>query len=284
MPTSTCRYVFLISNYLTSILQYMNITFASSYTNNLITTKCLNTAVMLVILLVGSDKIKSIQQCDVPNTIQRHVSHEENNKTIMRRLHASLCSINSKKPCMYYIMLTDGRLSNVNRAKGTSYFPGHVFIVEKTVKHEFYVYQSFIAKYDLNDFIVKNKCKKHSLSEVKDMCAFFKRFLKAGNVWDEEAVVYWKKLTSVDTSDFKDHETSNIFLCFKRFEIERIKQNISRFVSDATDTIQGHIENNNLSQYISNAHQSNQLSAVPHSIFHLKDNFDKMKRELYSKQ
>lgn len=284
MPTNTCRYVFLISKYLISILQYMNITFASSYTNNLITTKCLNTAVMLVIVLIGSNKIKSIQQCDVPNTIQRHMSHEENNNAIMRRLQASLCNTKSKTPSMYYIMLTDGRLSNVDRTKDTNYFPGHVFIVEKTIKHEFYIYQSFIAKYDLNDFIVKNKCKKHTLAEVKDMCAFFKRFLRPDNVWDDTAVAYWKKLTSVDTVDFKDHNTSNIYLCFKRFDIQKVKDNVLQFVSTALDTIQGHIDTNNLTQYISYAYQSNDLSAVPYTIHRMRDNFGKMKKELYSKQ
>lgn len=281
--TNTCHYVFLISKYLTSILQFMNITFAEAYTNNLITTKCLNTAVMLIIILIGSDKIKSIQQCDVPNTIQRHLSHQDNNKHIMKKLQASLCSKRSKKAYMYYIMLTDGKLSNVNKWKGNNYFPGHVFIIEKTVDHKYYIYQSFIAKYDLNEFIVKNKCKMHDLKEVQDMCLFFKKFLKSNNVWDDEAIMYWRKLTGVDTSEFKDHRTDNIYLCFKRFDIDKTKQKIQAFVSGALKTIQGNIENNNLTQYISYNHQSNNLSAIPYNIFDLKNNFKKLNNELYSK-
>lgn len=282
--TNTCNYVFLISKYITAILQFMNITFSSSYTNNLITTKCLNTAVMLIIILIGSDKIKSIQQCDVSNTIERHISHQENNKQIMTSLQASLCYPRNKKAYMFYIMLTDGRLSNVKPNKGTNYFPGHVFIVEKTIDNSYFIYQSFIAKYDLNDFIVKNKCKSYDRNSVKEMCGFFKKFLKEDNVWDDNAVDYWKKLTSVDTTEFKGCCTNNIFLCFKKFEIDKIKVKFQSFISNALTNIQGHIENNNLTQYISNHYQSNRLSAIPYNIFDLENNFKKLNNELYSQQ
>ena len=139
MKISTCNYVYIISNYLIAILQVMNITLSESYTNNLINTKCLNTAVMLIVILIGQKKIPCIQQCDVGNTIQRHIQSTDNNNTITDKLTRSICRA-SKKPYIYYIMLTDGQLQHRSSNK-TIYFPGHVFILEKTNNNEYLIYR-----------------------------------------------------------------------------------------------------------------------------------------------
>lgn len=276
----TCKYIYIISKYIVSILQVMNVTFSKSYTNNLISTKCLNTAVMLVVLLLGEKKIKAIQQCDVPNTIKRHISFEDNNTLIANKLIKSLCK-SSVKNYLYYIMLTDGRLSNSVNQNQTKYFPGHVFIVEKRQNH-YYIYQSYISKYDLNAFIVKNKCKKYNVTEVKEMCSFFKKFLGQNYVWDDVAVEKWLKLTDVDTSDFRSYNTNNIYICFKKFRVKTVKNMINKFIEKSLTDIQYHINNKNILHYMSTNFLNNSLSSRPFDIGSLKKNFEKMNKELNS--
>lgn len=274
----TCKYIYIISKYIVSILQVMNVTFSKSYTNNLISTKCLNTAVMLVVLLLGEKNIKAIQQCDVPITIQRHMSFEDNNTLIAKKLTKSLCKP-SVKNYLYYIMLTDGRLSNSLSNNQTKYFPGHVFIVEKR-QNSYYIYQSYISKYDLNDFIVKHKCKKYEVAEVKQMGSFFQKFLGQNYVWDDDAVDKWKRLTDVDTSEFKSYNTKNIYICFKKFRVKTIKNMINKFITKSLKDIQYHIDNRNILHYMSTAFLNNTLSSRPHEIGVLKKNFEKMNKEL----
>lgn len=276
----TCKYIHIVSKYIVSILQVMNVTFSKSYTNNLISTKCLNTAVMLIILLLGDKKIKAIQQCDVPNTIKRHISFEDNNKLIADKLIKSLCK-SSVQNCLYYIMLTDGRLSNSIYINQTKYFPGHVFIVEKR-QNDYYIYQSYISKYDLNAFMVKNKCKKYNVAEVKNMCMFFKKFLGQNYVWDDVAVEKWLKLTDVDTSEFKSYNTNNIFICFKKFRVKTVKNMINRFIETSLADIQKHINDKNVLHYMSTSFLHNSLSSKPYDIGSLKKNFEKMNKELNS--
>jgi hypothetical protein len=280
MKINTCNYVYLISNYLIAILQIMNITLSESYTNNLINTKCLNTAVMLIVILIGQKKIPCIQQCDVGNTIQRHIQSIDNNNTIADKLMKSVCRA-SKKPYVYYIMLTDGQL-NHKSSNQTIYFPGHVFILEKTNNKEYLIYQSFIGKYDLRDYVVKNKCKKFTVDEVKEICTYFKRFLSIDYVWDGAAVKNWMKLTGVDTSQYIDYKTNNIFLCFRKFNAEYVEKRIKKFVKTSLKEIDTNIKKQQLNKYDSNNHHFNKLSAKGYTIFELRNRFEQMFMELNS--
>lgn len=279
---NTCVYVYIISKYIVSILQVMNVHFSQEYRNNLISTKCLNTAVMLVVILLGKDKIKQIQQCDVTNTIKRHVSFEENNMNIATRLTKSLCTP-SKHAYLYYIMLTDAELANSVFDNEKKYFPGHVFIVEKRNDNRYIIYQSFIAKYTLNDFIVKNKCKLYTKKKVLKMCKFFKQFLDSNFVWNKESVKMWKALTGVDTTDFISYKTKKIYLCFKKFKITKLKETIQEFVNRSLDDIEYNIYNNNMNHYHSDNYVKNNLSAVPYDIMSLKKHFVEMKEALNNK-
>lgn len=276
---NNCQIINLVSKYLISILQVMNITFSEFYSNNLITTKCLNTAVMLIIILIGSDNIKSIQQCDVQTTIQRHISQTDNNTNILKTLKKSLYKKHNNS-YMYYIMLTDSKISKYNNSNKSEFFPGHVFILEKTITQDYYIYQSFIKQYDLRDFLVKNKCQRYKLKDIKYMCSFFSKFLEKDNVWDNEAVENWNKLTNVDTTKFIGYKTETIYLCFKKFKVKDIKLNILKFINNSLIDIEKNIENNNLDKYKSDNHLYNILSANPYDIKELKSNFIDLKKKI----
>lgn len=281
MSSKTCRYIYLISHYLVPILQILNKKYASSYTNNLITTKCLNTAVMLTILLIGEHKIKDIQQCDVSNTIQRHKNFQDNNLTILEQLKKSILRKNRKNSVLYYIMLTDGKLRNTDIYNPNSeYFPGHVFIVEKNINGSYYIYQSFIQKYSLKDFLKENKCKSYNRKDVQDMCAFFSNFLDKTYVWNDVAVKQWCKLTTVDTSRFLKMSTDNIFLCYKKFTLKSVDKNLMSFVNTSLKEINRNDDRGNCDEYDSKNYLNNSLSSRPFSLKELEQQFKNLKKEL----
>ena len=278
MSSQTCFYVSLISNHLVAILQILNVKYSDSYVNNIITTKCLNTAVMLTIILLGESKIKHIKKCDVSNTIQRHINKEDNNLVILEQLRKTLLRKNSKYSTMYYIMLTDGNMYNM--ANDKIYFPGHVFLVEKNVDGGYYIYQSFIQKYSLREFIKSNKCSSFRREDVKNMCSFFSKFLRNDYKWDDIAIQEWCKLTSVDTSKFKTFDTNNIYLCFKKFTVRNIKKKLESFVSKSIIDIQRSIQDKNLTKYNSTSYLNNSLSSKPYDIHTLEIQFKNLQIEL----
>ena len=281
MSSKTCRYVFLISNYLVPVLQILNKKYASSYTNNLITTKCLNTAVMLTILLIGDHKIKDMQYCDVSNTIERHRNLKDDNLQILEQLRSSILRKNSRNNVLYYIMLTDGNLRNTDIDKVNSeYFPGHVFIVEKTVTGSYYIYQSFIKKYSLREFLRENKCAPYSRNRVENVCDFFSKFLDKKYVWDDVAIRQWCDLTSVDTSNFRKFSTDNIFLCYKKFTLKAMDKRLMSFVDTNLRSIRKNIEAHNYTMYDSKNYLNNSLSSKPLSIRELEAQFKNFKRDL----
>lgn len=282
----SCNYLYIISKYIVSILQIMNVVFADKYANNLITTKCLNTAVMIIVLTLGDKKIPHIQYCDVSNTIQRHELKQDNNLQIFSKLNRSIVRKmkQSSTTMMYYIMLTDGNLNSSIQNVPGKYFPGHVFILEKSLdsnnKLKYRIYQSYIARYSLHDHLNKTKCKFFEIHEIKPILKFFKNFLSPEYVWNNETVQYWKTLTNVDSSEFKGYKTNNIFLCYKSFNTNSILKNLKKFVIVHLNLIKKYEKENPTYFH----HESkNWLSSPPKDIKLLKQDFTNMEKELNSK-
>jgi hypothetical protein len=285
---NSCNYLYIISKYIVSILQIMNVVFADKYTNNLITTKCLNTAVMIIVLTLGDKKIPNIQYCDVSNTIQRHGLNQDNNVQIFNKMKKSivrkLTQNSVSNTMMYYIMLTDGTLNSSISNGSDKYFPGHVFILEKTIDKNntlnYRIYQSYIAKYSLHDHLNKTKCKVFEIDEIKPLLIFFKNFLSPDYVWNNETVYYWKLLTNVDSSEFIGYKTDNIFLCYKLFKSNSILKNLKQFVNIHLNLIKKYEKENPTYYY---REKQNWLSSQPKDIKILKKDFMNMQKELNSK-
>lgn len=278
MNNLPCHYIFMLSCHILSILQYMNVKYKDSFPNDLIKTKCLNTAVMLIMLLIGEKKLKDIQFCNVNPTVSRHLNKLNNNAYILNSLISSLTR-KTKHSYMYYIMLTDGALPRLNEEN--LYFPGHVFIVEKT-NNEYNIYQSYIKEYDLNDHMNKTKCKKIKISEIHEMCNFFKRFITTDYSWNSETVKYWNKLTGIDTKGYMGYKTENIYLCFKKFKANNFKNKINNFIDVALDEIKTNISNKKLEAY--SYVKSSTLSSYPQTIFELEKDLIKLKNKIKVKK
>jgi hypothetical protein len=106
-------------------------------------TKCLNTGVILCIMLGMSDAF--VRQ---ENESLNSNSRPADNARKMARLATSMQTVASRST-LYYIIITDGHF---RACGGDQFFPGHVFLVEKLPRARgFVVYQSFIGRYDLTD-------------------------------------------------------------------------------------------------------------------------------------
>ena len=211
-------------------MQIIHKTHGDIYTNQLILTKCLNTSVLLTCIALGCENLNKIKYCDVDNTRLRHTSKVDDNSKIHLNLINDLTNkLCSKKSYFYYIMLTDGTLYD---KKGSSiYFPGHVFIINKTCVNGFTgydVYQSYINEYTLNEYLgFRHKKSGDIIEQIKLLYEYF----SIGKDWDDEMVKIWKRLSTVDSTNFIGYSTKGIYICYKRFFSNTIETNINKFIN-----------------------------------------------------
>jgi hypothetical protein len=150
------------------------------YRMSLLTTKCLNTAVMVMYLALGDGALTTTRQCDVETVRRRRRdSFQSRGRTIEDRAVAARLmrrvllppSVPSPHPQaareLHYVMLTDGHMPRAPHASAalgagggasaapekTRYFPGHVFVIESFPggggDRRFRLYQSYINQYDV---------------------------------------------------------------------------------------------------------------------------------------
>ncbi len=107
-----CNVTELILKYLVPIFQYLSIEM-SDYNMKLKTTKCLNTAVMLVYILGSQEDIKTkVNYCDTENInkrfskIKTKKNNKEEKKKILDKLNLDIKQKNIRNRYFYYILMT----------------------------------------------------------------------------------------------------------------------------------------------------------------------------------
>lgn len=199
------------------------------------TTKCLNTAIMLMFFLIGNKGLNIADACDSRAVTTRHTNGQEDNEIIIKSLYKQLFSKRERSRTIYYILMTDGYFPQANTSNGTKYFPGHVFLLEKIYdstiqQHVFYFYQSYINKYTLNDHIRMNKGLKISLQKTKQLINDLSEVIKA-QTWDKENVRRWYQMTFADSSDLQNAQSHNRFyLCFRKTKTTTCLQRLERYL------------------------------------------------------
>ena len=216
-----CDIGLIIKDHIPTIMQLLT-NDMPQYNFRMQTTKCLNTAIMMMQFLLGKKGLGIADSCDTREVISRHTSGVENNVTIINELTKQLFSVREKARTIYYILLSDGyfNISQTN-SSSTKYFPGHVFILEKvwdTVKkcHYFYFYQSYINKYTLKEHYVMNKGLKISSIRAKELITHLKKVLLS-ETWSNDNVKRWYDMTFADSSTLLDTASQQkFFLCFRK--------------------------------------------------------------------
>ena len=157
-----CAFVDVVRRHIPAIMQLVGARLREHYFMGMITTKCLNTAVMMAYLLCGSESMRTVKQCDTNIVKERFKSDitrdgKDTRVQIMRKMRAAL----KEKPKgrgvrdrdIFYVMLTHSVLprhdgnsppSNINdfandatpdAKRGERMFPGHVFVIERSWRY-----------------------------------------------------------------------------------------------------------------------------------------------------
>lgn len=284
---SDCNVTELILKYLVPIFQYLSIEM-KDYNMKLKTTKCLNTAVMLVYILGNQKDVDTkVEYCDTENINKRYRKIKDDKKKLekkeklINKLDKDITKSNIKSRYFYYVLMTHTEMYNKDKKKG--WFPGHVFIIEKSknCKKElrYKIFQSYINQYDLNGHYKKNnntmEVKNHN---IKPIINGIKNILLK-KTWNKRAVKFWKDLCYIDTTDLIGHDTKNINFCYQKIKINNCYKNLLNFTKKALKNIQTNIEKGNINYY--NVDQTdNDVKVKELTINELYEKFYKLYEEL----
>jgi len=230
-----CDIVYIIIHYITPLMQCVT-NDIKDYHMQLITTKCLNTAVMLMFFLLGRKGISHANYCDSRDMVERHKKGTDNKKEIITRMQRVILSPHVKNRYIYYILMNDAEFPHPTH--GSVFFPGHVFLIERSYEDSrgivhFNIYQSYINKYTLKEYYQQmNNTLRVKFVDIQRLLQKIKYILFA-NTWDVLCVKYWKDFTHVDTSNLlgakhKDH----LFICFSHEKLTTCIDNISKYAQD----------------------------------------------------
>ncbi len=257
-----CDVTNLVMKYLDPLIQLLSGTM-KNYNMQMKTTKCLNTAVMLTYILGGSDKLKSVEYCEV-DTINKRYEKQKNKKlqfkkNVFKKLQKDLSSKYNKKRYFYYILMTNNDMTKSNvlpaNAQKTQFFPGHVFIIDKfptcgNKDPKYNIYQSYINQYDLEGHFKRNK---YSMNLKNNDISFLLSGINniiSNPIWNEEAVDFWNNFTFVDTKNLLKYKTNKINLCYSKIRIDNCYKEFNKFIKLHLNELSTNIKNNtNLDKY-----------------------------------
>jgi hypothetical protein len=208
---SSCDLGYIIQNHMKFLMDIFQDELAGYYMSN--ATKCLNTAVMTLFFFLGQQALKHTQFCDV-QTVQKRVKLE-GDKSLQNVLDF-VCSVRKntkgKSNTLYYVMITDATLPNMNGTGAQGNFPGHVFVIDKSTGPKYNIYQSYIGEYTLNGAIARNN---NSMSiDIQDLIKNLLHMFENG-VWDEQVNKFWQRLTFVEEKLLGHIITGHIFFCYQ---------------------------------------------------------------------
>ena len=227
-----CDIGYIVKGHLDAIIQVLT-NRLKEYNMQMLTTKCLNTAVMMMYLLLGTDALQTTRHCDVENVRTRNVRRSDPSTLVTARALKDDIT-DCKTRALFYVMITDGKMPHVT---GTSikYFPGHVFVIERLQRGSCNIYQSYINKYDLAGHIDVSG----SLSVGRDRMNELMSGLVAmmGKIaWDHECSDFWMQLTNVDAehaSEFEGHViNNNLLMCYKKVITNNCVSKLKQLVNE----------------------------------------------------
>jgi hypothetical protein len=243
--TSYCDIGYVIKDHVKLLMQLLT-NDLPQFNLKLQTTKCLNTAIMLMQFLLGDKGIKIANACDTRGVIARHTQGQEDNNVILTQLTKQLFSKREKSRTLYYILLSDGYFEKdlLSQAK---YFPGHVFILEKIYDsdindHIFFFYQSYINQYTLNEHIQMNKGLKVSKSRAQQLINDLTHVLTS-KTWDKDNVRRWYDMTFADSSDLLNSKSQQkFFLCFRKAKTTTCLQRLEKYLKSKQQIMLSKVE------------------------------------------
>lgn len=229
-----CDLGFIIKDHIQALMQMLT-NDLPQFNFRMQTTKCLNTAVMLVQFLLGNKGLQIANSCDTRAVISRHSQGMESNESVLHDLKKQLFSKREKTRVLYYILLSDGYFPTQS-GTDNRYFPGHVFILEKAwdqaqQKHIYYFYQSYINKYTLREHIMMNKGLVITQERANELMTHLEKVLKS-ETWSTENVKRWYDMTFADSSNLlNSNSRQRFFLCFRKAKTSVCLEKLEQFLT-----------------------------------------------------
>jgi hypothetical protein len=212
----------------TPLLQLMTNDLKGRFGTGLITTKCLNTAVLIMYLSGGERGLQEAFRCNVDRVIPRY--HGVFDKRVLadsqsQNLIESLL-MKRKERRLHYVMLTDCDMGH------GVIFPGHVFVIETDENDETHMHQSYIFKYDMDTQVreYSNNTSKRSRAWVSRFCRELVTFTHK-DTWDAACVRFWSFLTHVDTHKYVGHDKSRVYLCYNSIDAADADRNFEGYLA-----------------------------------------------------
>lgn len=282
-----CGVAQVVAKHLTAVMQLLsNDTEIASYNFEMRSTKCLNTAVMMMYLMLGRRAIDVADKCDSSviarlnkDVIDRHEVSIDNQ--IANKLIDSLFRKDRMEGSeLYYVLMTHSNMaliadSNSQNAKKEVTFPGHVFVLERNVdrngKLTFNMYQSYLYHYDFaqnaQGMWEPDQQKQAQTSanniDVKDLKAgitqedLMKHLLVIAEgfnkpIWTAVESESWEAFThSKNAGKFEGRDRSGIHICYQVVKVEECSKQLEILSQDALNGI-----NKNLESLAANASRS----------------------------
>jgi hypothetical protein len=267
-----CDIMTYLTDFITPIFQVLTIELKDYYMN-LRTTKCLNTSIMTMYLLLGTEGLKTCEVCSVQNIKERIKNNTNKLNNMNKNTPLSVIDNNIRKREMifydqmiddlfksdsdpkrvfYYIMITDGSLNKDGLNSNDSYFPGHVFVIEKipcVTTSKFKIYQSFIGEYTLKghfnmnhksldidkDELIKILGKTGVLNKKERIDGVSTIF--SDNVWSSKTTDAWKKLTHVKSDEYNGLPTTELKFCYQKIYVDKCFEKLNKFAKKALDNL-----------------------------------------------
>ncbi len=302
-----CDIMTYLTDYVTPIMQILSV-HLPDYHMKLRTTKCLNTSIMTMYLLLGTTGLKKSEYCSV-NNIKKRITDENitrlDEMILFDKMINDLFKRGGKYRYFYYIMITDGEMvrsknslySNNKETDQQDYFPGHVFVIEKIPCgniNRYKLYQSYINQYTLSGHYQKNNNSMEvSEQDLKDI--FGKTGVNAKNMiinsknkrngvstifmdneWNKYTTHAWEKLTYVPSEKYNGFSTNNLKFCYQKVRVLSCYKILLNFVDSAIKKM-----NYNPNIYILENPADPQLK--PDELFNILKKLKKEVQEKYNK-
>lgn len=229
-----CDIGYILKEYVKPLMQLLT-NDIREYNMQLLTTKCLNTAVMLMIFMLGAKRgIAKAERCDANFMMTEHMNGRMKNSSMLSYMQRKLLRRGTKFRELYYILMNDNQFPYPNSSE-QAFFPGHVFILEKIPgdpEPMYYFYQSYINAYDFKGHVENHgNTLKKSYADVQKMFSQIQYIVQNG-VWDDKCVEYWKDFTYVDTSSIKGSITQGkLFICCSVARVTWCIEHIQSYVN-----------------------------------------------------
>ena len=241
------------------LLQLMSVDLEGRFHTGLITTKCLNTAALVMYLASGERGLREAFTCDVDKVIPRYanvfptktLNHNNVNRflssvspTAERYLKGMKSELDkpSENGTLHYLMLTDSHMPLAGeKSSETILFPGHVFVIEQRGA-QYHLYQSYINAYTMDTQVrFKNNGTTRRSQKWMDRFSSDLRYFVEAKVWDKKCADFWTFLTHTDATGFVGRDKSEIYLCHKAVSSEHAFNNFVTYLGSKEEQLHDEI-------------------------------------------